>query len=454
MNSTNKLANSHPDQLVTKWLKNGIIALAIAGLYSIVLVFLRTPALNQLFSNPGIFKTALVVHVNLSVLVWLMSITAAIWSFSLKDRKFGFFCTKLSLISSCIMGISPLYEQNPIMNNYIPMLENIVFIVGLSLFGVVMLLLAINTLLDTDPIKLLLQGRYNMLIQIGAYTTALMFMAVWGCFVLSGFELAKVMEVVPIDVDFYYELLYWSGGHLLQFIYTQILMVVWIILFQHLMIKDTKYQGFHLLLLLANFFISLPVFVGHIKYEIFTAEFKEFYANHMKYCAGFAPVLCLLLLSYEAYFSYRIKCKITCNTIICSSLVFLSGGFIGLLISGVNTTIPAHYHGSIVGISIAFMGFTYNFLQNSGKAWGMKFASAQIYTITIGQMLHIIGLAYAGDYGILRKSTNMEMVYKAKLALGLMGSGGLLAIIGGLMFVIICGKNLFFNKDYQIAEAN
>ena len=35
-----------------------------------------------------------------------------------------------------------------------------------------------------------------------------------------------------------------------------------------------------------------------------------------------------------------------------------------------------------------------------------------------------------------------------------MGGGGLLAIIGGLMFVVICGKNLFFNRDYQIAKAN
>ena len=124
------------------------------------------------------------------------------------------------------------------------------------------------------------------------------------------------------------------------------------------------------------------------------------------------------------------------------------------MISGVNTSIPAHYHGSIVGISIAFMGFDYSILLSIGKNWGMKFATAQLYIITIGQIMHISGLAYAGDYGILRKSTNMEMVFKAKVALGLMGGGGLLAIIGGLIFVVICARNLFFNKDYQIVEAN
>lgn len=456
MNSGNKSANSSyilNELSVFKWLKCGIISLAIAGLYSIILVILRTPALNHLLSNPGIFKTALVIHVNLSVLVWLLSITAAIWSYNLRNPNFGKVCARLVLASLIIIGISPFFGQNPVMNNYIPMLENIVFIVGLSLFGVVMLLLAINVILEVLPINLLLEKEYHI-IQTGAYTSALMFIGAFGCFTLSAIELDKVMEVVPIDADFYYELLYWSGGHSLQFIYTQILMVSWVILFKHLMATDIKYKSAHVCLLLLNFFISLLIFGGHIYYEIFTAEFKEYFTNHMKYGAGIAPVLCLLLLVYEYYLGSRLDDKIIRASIICSSLVFMSGGFIGLMISGVNTSIPAHYHGSIVGISIAFMGLTYHYLLNKKTLWGMRFATRQIYIITVGQILHISGLAYAGDYGILRKSTNMEMAYKAKLALGLMGGGGLLAIIGGLMFVVICGKNLFFNRDYQFAKAN
>ena len=174
----------------------------------------------------------------------------------------------------------------------------------------------------------------------------------------------------------------------------------------------------------------------------------------MKYGAGIAPVFCLLFLSYEYFSKFKVANKIIITSIICSSFVFLSGGFIGLMISGVNTTIPAHYHGSIVGISIAFMGFAYHLLISIGKNWGMELATSQLYIIAVGQILHISGLAYAGDYGILRKSTNMDMVFKAKVALGLMGGGGLLAIIGGLIFVVICARNLFFNKDYQIVKAN
>ena len=172
------------------------------------------------------------------------------------------------------------------------------------------------------------------------------------------------------------------------------------------MATDIKYKSAHVYLLLLNFFISLLVFGGHIYYEIFTAEFKEYFTNHMKYGAGIAPVLCLMLLVYEYYSSPQLDGKIIRASLICSSLVFMSGGFIGLMISGVNTSIPAHYHGSIVGISIAFMGLTpiitYSIKKSCG---GMRFATRQIYIITVGQILHISGLAYAGDYGILRKST-------------------------------------------------
>jgi hypothetical protein len=66
----------------------------------------------------------------------------------------------------------------------------------------------------------------------------------------------------------------------------------------------------------------------------------------------------------------------------------------------------------------------------------------QIYIITFGQILHIGGLAFAGGYGILRKTVVAELAISAKIAMGLMGAGGLIAIIGGLMFVFICGKRL------------
>ncbi len=76
MNSTNQLQNN---SLTNSWLKLGILSLGFAGLYSIILVVLRTPQLSSFFPNPHIFKSALIIHVNLSVLIWLLSVTASVW---------------------------------------------------------------------------------------------------------------------------------------------------------------------------------------------------------------------------------------------------------------------------------------------------------------------------------------------------------------------------------------
>jgi cytochrome c oxidase subunit 1 len=57
-----------------------------------------------------------------------------------------------------------------------------------------------------------------------------------------------------------------------------------------------------------------------------------------------------------------------------------------------------------------------------------------------GQLMHIVGLVWSGGYGVQRKVAGAEQVLRstAEVAgMGLMGLGGLLAIVGGLLFVVV-----------------
>jgi heme/copper-type cytochrome/quinol oxidase subunit 1 len=74
-----------------------------------------------------------------------------------------------------------------------------------------------------------------------------------------------------------------------------------------------------------------------------------------------------------------------------------------------------------------------------------KAPKIQLYLLTIGQILHITGLGMAGGYGVLRKTPGEEIAMSAKIYMGMVGIGGLIAIIGGLMFVYICAKRLIPN---------
>lgn len=135
------------------------------------------------------------------------------------------------------------------------------------------------------------------------------------------------------------------------------------------------------------------------------------------------------------------------SSLFMSILLFIYGGLLGAIIQGQNVVIPAHYHGSIVGVTLTFMGIAYLLLPQFGyrnvSAWKMAYWQPIVYGG--GQLLHISGLAWSGGYGVLRKTPGGldALSTGVKAAMGMMGLGGLIAIIGGFMFVIVVGKAVF-----------
>mgnify|MGYP001191306917 FL=1 len=127
-------------------------------------------------------------------------------------------------------------------------------------------------------------------------------------------------------------------------------------------------------------------------------------------------------------------------------ILFASGGIIGIFISGSNVRIPAHYHGCIVGVTLALMGLVYLLLPKLGNRTPQgRMARWQPSLYGAGQLMHIIGLVWSGGYGVQRKVAGAEQVLRSKAeiaGMGLMGMGGLIAIIGGLLFVIVVWKAL------------
>lgn len=441
---TNKLAGY--------WFKNGIMSLALAGIYSIILVLLRTPILVNLFSNTDLFKSALVIHVNLSILIWLISIIACIWSYKLPPSVLNTTCVIFAFIGTILIAMTPLFgETVAVMNNYIPMLENVTFILGISLFGISVLLFSIFVLYHQ-----LINWWYNRahgikLITFTIFSTSLIFILVWVCFISSYLQLQKIVAIIPVDIELYYELLFWSGGHLLQFLYTQILIFVWIILCQAWLNKELKLKPVYLGVLYLNFAISTVAVLGHLLFDIIDGEYRVFYTRQMKYGGGIAPTIAFVIMLYELSTKQQ-KNKVSdiAKTImLCSSVLFFAGGVFGVFISGMNVSIPAHYHGSIVGISVALMGFSVMLCSN-GLGEKRNYFSIAIVTLTIGQMLHIIALLLAGGYGVLRKTPGVEMSISSKVLMGIMGGGGLIAIVGGLMFVIICARKILFTDGANI----
>src|SRR5271168_3887840 len=67
-------------KLARLWLYNAVFALGIAGLFALPSVFLRNSFFKKFLDLDHIFAVALIVHVNMSVLIWLISICCLVFA--------------------------------------------------------------------------------------------------------------------------------------------------------------------------------------------------------------------------------------------------------------------------------------------------------------------------------------------------------------------------------------
>jgi heme/copper-type cytochrome/quinol oxidase subunit 1 len=138
-------------------------------------------------------------------------------------------------------------------------------------------------------------------------------------------------------------------------------------------------------------------------------------------------------------------------------LVFSVGGVMGLLITGSDTRTPAHYHGAIAGVNLALMGL---YLKRLLPAIGRPLAPSrllrtEIVLFGVGQLIACIGLFLAGGYGAPRKLPDgaASLVNGAAVGMYLHGVGALIAIIGGVLFVITISRALLAAEPRSVQAA-
>lgn len=197
----------------TAWLQLGLVSLVAAGVFSILLVLARTPVVQELIPLIDFFRVALVVHVTLSVLIWLLCISAAAWSLSTAtDRptwdRLSFWT---AAIGTAIIIVSPFAGAgNPQMSNYVPVLQHPLFFAGLLLFAAGICSHLIRTVVTRNRLATQLSGTDALQtgITLSTMLTALAFVAVFASW-----------RGIPSDMggQIYFEFLFWGGGHVMQF---------------------------------------------------------------------------------------------------------------------------------------------------------------------------------------------------------------------------------------------
>ena len=120
----------------------------------------------------------------------------------------------------------------------------------------------------------------------------------------------------------------------------------------------------------------------------------------------------------------------------CQGLLLL-GLVLGLLISGDNVSVTAHYHATNAAITLAFLTLAYPLFAQLGMGQVNRlWAQRQLQPYFGGMVIYVAGMALSGHLDVPRK-VPMTTEGQQALAMGLMGFGGLIAICASLLLVAI-----------------
>ncbi len=419
------------------WLLLGVVALIGAGLFSILLVLARTPFFAGLVPAGDFFRVALVVHVDLSVLVWFVSMAGMLWTIDTSPRwtGMGWFALWLTGLGALFMSAAPFTGRAiPVMSNYVPVIDNDVFAYGLAILGVGFTLLTLRSFVAPARMSLHLDGsdalRFGLKAAAVSSAVALLAM-VW-----SLVEVPRELEAKA-----YYELLFWGPGHVIQFTWTLLMLVAWTWL-ATLIGSPLPLSPRVVVLVYAIGLVS--VFLApliYLNWTVLSVEHHRMMTWLMRFGGGLGivPMVLALVVSLARRVAITPATRPLRAALIASLLLFSVGGLFGFLIKGSDVRVPAHYHGSIVGVTLALMGLAYVLLPRLGyRAPSGRIANWQPWLYGGGQLLHILGLMWSGGYGVQRKVAGAEQALRSTqevAGMGLMGLGGLVAIIGGMLFV-------------------
>lgn len=450
------------------WLLFAVCSLGIAGSLAFLVAMTRTPAI-RLLPNARSFYVLLVGHVTFALIIWGLSFITALWSYAgsccgpsrPKTRFAGGWRLLPALFGAGLILASVLAGQGvPRLNDYVPVLETPLFVVGYTLFvaGVMITLVHFLATVVRRPRPRAVLGADSGDQpgggRDGASAGFLDQVQVFGlasaaiCVLLAAAALAVALVRIvprhdPATGPFPYQALFWGAGHALQYAYVAAMVVSWQVLAATLGVPLISRPMARAAFALYPLF-ALPAPFLYLLVE--PARLPSHTMASVVLGAGLSvPTLLHILLLAHAGRRSRVriadlKSRPEALALGFSLLLYSIGSFLEPSGAGGTLRVPAHYHGVVVGgMTIAFMGLAYRLLPEVGRALhSRRLARWQLVLYGLGILVLVITLAWAGALGAPRKAFDVAADTTRPawlLPMGLMGVGAVLAVAGGAGFV-------------------
>ncbi len=473
------------------------VALLIGGISAILILLTRWQAVHLL--DPVMFYRVLTAHGISMLIFFIIFFEMAVLYFAagplLNSRiaapRFGWFNYALMTVGAVLVEwMIWTGKADVLMTSYVPLRADPLYYLGIILFAVGALFVCFQFFATLVVAKR--EGTYEgslPLITFGAVAAAIIAVIT----LLHGaatYIPTFLWSVGLMDVDpQVYRMLWWALGHSSQQINVAAMVAIWYLL-----------GAFTVGAVVLNEKISRTAFVLYILFISmasahhllvdpgFSSSWKVVNTSYFMYMAVLASLLHGFTVPAGIEVGQRLRGITTglfgwmkrapwgdpgFSSLVLSVVVFgFVGGITGVTIGteqinmvAHNTLrVPGHFHATVVsGTAVAFMGLTYYLIplifRKKVAFWPL--AQIQPYLFAGGMLVFSIFMSFSGGFGVPRRHWDIsfsgapfeQAFHPAVDALmATMALGGLMAAVGGGLYILITVWSVFFGKPFTEAE--
>jgi len=470
----------------------GVVALLIAGIMALGVVLTRWQEVHLLPAD--LFYQVLTAHGINALIFWIIFFEIAVMYFAssvlLRTRiaspRWAWAGFALMVIGAVMNNVAVFQGNSSVMmTSYVPMQADPAFYLGLILFAVGALIgcfVFLGTLVIAKE-----DGTYDgsiPLVTFGALTACIIavFTIACGAIILVPTFLWSIGYINHIDAEMY-RVIWWGLGHSSQQINVAAHVSIWYLIVGVLFgARPMSEKVSRAAFLLYIFFLQLAS-AHHILVDPgISSEWKVFNTSYAMYLAVLASMIHGLTIPGAMEVAQRgkgytkglfewLRKAPWGNPVFSGFFISLfTFGFIGGITGVVMGTeqinliihntiyVPAHFHATVVtGTTLTFMALTYLlipllFRRAIVMPW---MAKLQPYVFGGGMTLMILFMLGAGTLGVSRRHWDMDFTGAALsfeypgtayMLMAVGAIGGVLGVVGGVMFLLVTLASLIFGK--------
>ncbi len=476
-----------------------VVFILIGGIMALLIALTRWPAVHLL--SPEWFYKALTAH-GLNMLVfWIVFFEVAglyfgssvVLNSRLAAPKVAWLAYILMLVGSVLVDVMVFTDNATVMfSSYVPLQAHPLYYLGIILFAVGALTacgIFFGTLAIAKADKTYEGSLPLFTFGLSAAAIIAVFTLACGAIIYIPTLLWSIGLIKNLDPGMY-RLIFWGFGHSSQQINVTAMVSIWYLLGALTVgAKPVNEKICRSAFVLYILFINLASEHHLLTDPTLSPAHKVFNTSYFLYLAVLASMIHALAIPMAVEVAQRKKgytkglfewlTKAPWGepgfpAMIFSLLIF---GFIGgitgvvygteqLAIKSHNTwAMTGHFHATVVGgTTLAFMGLTYYVIPLifRREIIGKKWASAQPYVYAAGMILLILGMAGAGTLGSPRRHWDVTFADSiipfsfdptVLLFTTIAALGGLLAAVGGAMYVGVSVLSVFLGRKLAPNEA-